>query len=148
MSIFHHQADDPFAGLTRAERRSWRRVERQIATAHVAELAVQLKALRGAPIINVETTPLGIVTVTVPAWRMALADVATTASDRLVLLACAPCHILGGARYGKFWWISAARSGDRRETAVILGSRLLLVPIPGGDRAPNAAGWSPVCSGA
>ncbi len=135
---------DPVAGLRWRERRAWRRRERAIVTADQAQLAAALNALADAPVLAVTAGPTGTVTITVPGWSVGLAGVGASAGMALVGVAREACHLAGGGRYGRFWWLSvgvtAAATGP---PVVVLGAAVRLHPAGGDNRGPAEPGLTP-----
>ena len=123
---------DPIESLTRRDRRAWRRAERHVVAQHQNAVAIRLchLATRRLP---VQTTSVlaersAIVGLTLPGWRIFLTGVAV--QPRISLLAAAESQrlqLLGGGRYGRFWWLCVGDS--RGERVVLLGSHLRLSAV-------------------
>jgi hypothetical protein len=127
--------DDPIAGLSRREQRTWRRRERAIVDSHHADLAAALGGLVGVPVLAVSAGAAGTVTLAVPGWRVGVAGVSPSARATLTSRARQACHITGAGRYGRFWWLAVAATADPGAApAVVLGACARVDPVDGGTR--------------
>lgn len=108
-------------------RRSWRRMERRARRAHERDLQRHLADVaRSRPTVlggNVSSTH-GVVSLRLSGHRLILGGVAPAPARELQTLARspAPLELVGAGRYGPFWWISVAGTGER----VILSTHLHL----------------------
>lgn len=131
MRVRHQPDPDPIAGLSRRDRRAWRRTADRIAAEHDQRIAAQLAELRYEPIIAVITSPLRIVSLLLPTWQVTLADVFPR-SRAVEMMLDEQCQITGTGRYGRLWWITvAAPVNERRGPAGLLATRLRLARTGG-----------------
>jgi hypothetical protein len=144
LRLRHRRSGDPFAGLSRGERRAWRRKERAIVSGHRADLAASLRALIDLPVQEVTTGPAGSVSLILPGWTVGLAEVGTGPRLALVSLAQRPCHLARAGRYGPFWWLEVAGDAEPAGSrAVVLGTRVRLHRRSGGNDQPSPPGLTP-----
>jgi hypothetical protein len=127
---------DPFGGLKRSERRSWRRTEALIVKEHHQRVSEQLEALTGTGIVHTSTSPTGVVIMTMPGWQLGLAAVAAVAEQHTRRLCRLPSHLAGSGRYGRYWWVAIAADGHGPTPAMMLGTRLRLTPDRSEPRLP------------
>jgi MFS family permease len=82
----------------------------------------------GTPVSSVARAGGSTAVVVLPGWQVTVRDVATGALENLRGRAGDGCRFEAAGRYGRFWWLRFADASG--STAVILGSRLRLIPVP------------------
>ena len=110
------------------------------------ESLARLRQLVGVPVLGVERVGGWSLSVRLPEWEVAIADVAGSAMSSLMNMARAGCRLAGAGRYGRYWWLAFAND-DATQPAVVLGTRVQLAPGPGGagvdvDRPQVESGYS------
>ena len=135
--------DDPVATMGRREQREWRRRERGVVAAHHADLEAVLRGLVGAPVLDLRAGPAGTVTLAVPGWRVGVAGVSPSARAAVTSRAGQTCHVTGGGRYGRFWWLTIGTTADPKAApAVVLGAYAAVHPADGGTRRATRREYS------
>jgi EmrB/QacA subfamily drug resistance transporter len=97
------------------------------------DISESLRGLIGLPVSAASKSALGIVTLGMPGWDVALAGVAGTASSSVLALATRPCHISTVGRYGRFWWLELTADGTDPRRVTMLGSAVRVRPAGGGE---------------
>ena len=107
--------------------------EAVVASGSPADVCESLRGLIGLPVSATSKSALGIVTLGMPGYDVALAGVAETTSSTVVSLAARPCHISAVGRYGRFWWLELMSDGDDPRRVTMLGSAVRVRPAGGGE---------------
>ena len=107
----------------------------------------RLHQLVGTAVLGVERAGSSVLSVRLPGWNVAIADVAAIASSSLTEMAAGACRLVGAGRYGRFWWLSFTND-HAPHPAVLLGTRVQLAPGRDGqgidvDRTRVESGYSP-----
>ena len=127
-------------------RRSWRRTARRIVAEHCDDLLLRLGEFHGLPMCGLTTNPAGTVRLMLPGWAITIVGVSVAARVALTdAVEHHHCYVSDAGRYGPFWWVAVAYdpTSDLRPT-VILGSRLILTRIEGGDAQFEAPSEHPL----
>jgi hypothetical protein len=107
--------------------------EAMISKGSPADVSESLRGLIGLPVSAASRSLIGIVTLGMPGWDLALAGVADSVSSSVMALAARPCHISAVGRYGRFWWLELMSDGDQPRRVTMLGSAVRVLPAGGGE---------------
>jgi EmrB/QacA subfamily drug resistance transporter len=107
--------------------------EAMISKGSPADVSESLRGLIGLPVSAASRSLIGIVTLGMPGWDLALAGVADSVSSSVMALAARPCHISAVGRYGRFWWLELMSDGDQPGRVTMLGSAVRVLPAGGGE---------------
>jgi EmrB/QacA subfamily drug resistance transporter len=95
-----------------------------------------LQDLVGSGVTGARLSDRGTVVMTGGDWALAMADVASVSGIKLIDVVAGPARVTGAGRYGRFWWMAVEGTGDNeKERAVVMGSRIRLMPAGTAGRA-------------
>jgi hypothetical protein len=121
-----NRALSPIDALSRAERRRWRRLDRQVRRAHESEQLVLLGKLGAAAAEVSSITPSTLVASSPPVSQVELTIAGRRVVGRVPLTALADLHaargagplrLAGAARYGPYWTLTF--NGSRAPLVVL-----------------------------